>query len=96
MKHPKFRYPNRLWLIAVLLAFQLGCATQTPQEQARSVLTEAADAMGGLEALAAIENINREGQSQRSSLGQGHITTERLLVGRLSPFKQWIDFTGPR
>jgi glyoxylase-like metal-dependent hydrolase (beta-lactamase superfamily II) len=96
MKHSEFRYQSGLWLIAVLFAFQLGCASQTPQEQAQSVLTEAADAMGGLEALAAIENISREGQSQRSSLGQGNVTTERLLVGRLSPFKQLIDFTVPR
>ena len=96
MKHSKFRFLNGLWLIAVLVAFQLGCATQTPQQQAQDVLREAADAMGGLEALAAIENINREGQSQRSSLGQGHVTTERVLLGRPSPFKQWIDFTGAR
>ncbi len=51
MKHSKFRYQSGLWLFAVLLAFQLGCASTTPQEQAREVLREAADAMGGLEAL---------------------------------------------
>jgi glyoxylase-like metal-dependent hydrolase (beta-lactamase superfamily II) len=96
MKYSEFRYHNGLWLILVLFAFQLGCASQTPQEQAQAVLREAADAMGGLEALAAIQNINREGQSQRSSLGQGHVTTDRLLVGRPSPFKQLIDFTAPR
>ena len=96
MKHSEFRYQNGFWLIVVLFAFQLGCGSQTPQEQARDVLIEAADAMGGLEALASIQNISREGQSKRSSLGQGHVTTERLLVGRLSPFKQWIDFTVPR
>ncbi|MDA2934705.1 MBL fold metallo-hydrolase [Acidobacteria bacterium AH-259-D05] len=82
--------------ISFLVLFQLNCTAPTPAEQGRQVLEEAAEAMGGLEALDGIDNITREGNSQRSSLGQGHVTTDRLLVGRPSPFKQIIDFTVPR
>ncbi len=96
MKHSEFRYQNGLWLLGVLFVFQLGCASTTPQEQAQDVLREAADAMGGLEALEGIQNISREGQSQRASLGQAAVTTDRPQVGRASPFKQLIDFTVPR
>ena len=83
-------------LVPFLVLFQLNCAQPTPAEQGRQLLEQAAEAMGGLETLNAIENIHREGTSQRSSLGQGHVTSDRLLVGRASPFKQIIDFTVPR
>ncbi|MEE8349421.1 MAG: MBL fold metallo-hydrolase, partial [Acidobacteriota bacterium] len=83
-------------LLPFLVLFQLSCAQPDPAEQGRQLLEQAAEAMGGLEALSTIDNIHREGTSQRSSLGQGHVTTERLLVGRTSAFKQTIDFTVPR
>jgi glyoxylase-like metal-dependent hydrolase (beta-lactamase superfamily II) len=60
------------------------------------VLQDAAEAMGGLEALRNIENIYREGHAQRSSLGQARVTSERILVGSPSPYKRIVDFTVPR
>ena len=98
MKQLNFSLQHLSWIFLVpcLVLFQLNCAQPTPAEQGRQWLEHAAEAMGGLEALSGIENIHREGTSQRSSLGQGHVTTERLLLGRASPFKQIIDFTGPR
>ena len=98
MKKLNFRLQHLAWvfLVPFVVLFQLNCAQPTPAEQGRQLLEQAAEAMGGLEALSAIENIHREGTSQRSSLGQGHVTSERLLVGRVSPFQQFIDFTVPR
>jgi len=98
MKKLNFRLQHLAWvfLVPFVVLFQLNCAQPTPAEQGRQLLEQAAEAMGGMEALSGIENIHREGTSQRSSLGQGHVTTERLLIGRASPFKQTIDFTVPR
>ena len=98
MKQLNFRLQYLSWVLLVpfLVLFQLNCAQPSPAEQGRQLLEQAAEAMGGMETLSGIENIHREGTSQRSSLGQGHVTTERLLIGRASPFKQTIDFTVPR
>ena len=92
----KLQYLTWVLLVPFLVLFQLSCAQSTPAEQGRQLLEQSAEAMGGLASLEGIENITREGTSQRSSLGQGHVTTERLLVGRASAFKQIIDFTVPR
>jgi glyoxylase-like metal-dependent hydrolase (beta-lactamase superfamily II) len=98
MKSMNIKRPTLPWVLLVpfLILFQLSCAQPTSAEQGRELLEQAAEAMGGLETLEGIENITRVGTSQRSSLGQGHVTTERLLVGRASPFKQMIDFAGSR
>ena len=92
----KLQHAALVVLVPCLILFQLSCAQPTPAEQGRQLLEQAAEAMGGLASLEGIENITRVGTSQRSSLGQGHVTTERLLIGRASPFKQIIDFTVPR
>jgi len=86
------------FLFSVLLTvlFQLNCAPQAPEDQGRQVLEEAAEAMGGLQALQAIENITRKGTRTRNSLGQGHVTTDRLLMGSPGPYTQMLDFDGPR
>jgi len=98
MKTFNTQFQPRLSIVFISLAvlFQLNCAEPTPQEQARRVLEDAAEAMGGLEALRNIENISREGNAQRSSLGQARVTSERLLVGSPSPYRKVIDFTVPR
>ncbi|MCH8820334.1 MAG: MBL fold metallo-hydrolase [Acidobacteria bacterium] len=83
-------------LVSFLVLFQLNCAEPTPQEQARRVLEDAAEAMGGLEALRGVENITRRGNRQANSLGQARVTAERLLVGSPGPYTQIIDFTVPR
>ena len=82
MKYFDSKLLPRLSIVVVSWAVlvQLNCAEPTPQEQARRVLEDAAEAMGGLEALRNIENISREGHAQRSSLGQARVTSERLLV----------------
>ena len=92
----KLRHAALVVLVPCLILFQLSCAQPTPAEQGRQLLEQTAEAMGGLASLQGIENITRVGTSQRSSLGQGPVTTQRVLVGRVSPFKQMIDFTGPR
>ena len=78
MKYFYSKLQPRLSIVFVSLAFlfQLNCAEPTPQEQARRVLEDAAEAMGGLEALHNIENISREGNAQRSSLGQARASSE--------------------
>ena len=82
--------------VSFFVMFQLNCAEPTPQEQARRVLEDAAEAMGGLDALRGIENITRQGNRQSNSLGQARVTAERLLVGSPGPYTQIIDFTVPR
>ena len=94
--HSKLQPGLSIVFISLAVLFQLNCAEPTPQEQARRVLEDAAEAMGGLEALRNIENISREGNAQRSSLGQARVTSERLLVGSPSPYRKVIDFTVPR
>ena len=85
-----------LFSILLIVLFQLNCVPQTPEDQGRQALEEAAEAMGGLEALEAIENITRKGILTRNSLGQGQVTTDRLLMGSPGPYTQMIDFDGPR
>ena len=70
-----------LFSTLLIVLFQLNCAPLTPEDQGRQVLEEAAEAMGGLQALEAIETITRKGTRTRNSLGQGHVTTDRLLMG---------------
>ena len=49
--------------ISLMTILQLGCAAQqTSAQQGRETLEEAAQAMGGLDALRAIENITRQGR----------------------------------
>jgi glyoxylase-like metal-dependent hydrolase (beta-lactamase superfamily II) len=79
-----------------IVLFQLNCAPLTPEVQGRQVLEEAAETMGGLLALEAIETITRKGIRTRNSLGQGPVTTDRLLMGSPVPFTQMINFDGPR
>ncbi len=85
-----------LFSTLLIALFQLNCAPLTPEDQGRRVLQEAAEAMGGLQALEAIETITRKGNRTRNSLGQGHVTTDRLLMGSPGPYTQMIDFDGPR
>ncbi len=85
-----------LFSTLLIVLFQLNCAPLTPEDQGRQVLEEAAEAMGGLQALEAIETITRKGTRTRNSLGQGHVTTDRLLMGSPGPYTQMIDFDGPR
>ena len=84
-----------LFSLFLMVLFQANCA-QTPAEQGRQALEEAAQAMGGLEALHEIENISREGTTQPSSLGQARTASERLYVQPSRPYTQIIDFTVPR
>jgi len=98
MKHSKLKSQESVFVsfILLLVLFQWSCAEQTPMEQGRQVLQQAAEAMGGLEALSAVETITREGTKQRSSLGQARVASERLYVQPARPYKQIIDFTVPR
>lgn len=98
MKHSKLKSQESVFVsfILLLVLFQWSCAEQTPMEQGRQVLQQAAEAMGGLEALSAVETITREGTKQRSSLGQARVASERLYVQPTRPYKQIIDFTVPR
>jgi len=98
MKHSKLKSQKSVFVsfILLLVLFQWSCAEQTPMEQGRQVLQQAAEAMGGLEALSAVETITREGTKQRSSLGQARVASERLYVQPARPYKQIIDFTVPR
>ncbi len=79
----------------LMVLFQGNCA-QTPVEQGRQALEQAAQSMGGLESLREIENISREGTTQPSSLGQARSASERLYVQPSRAYTQIIDFTGPR
>jgi glyoxylase-like metal-dependent hydrolase (beta-lactamase superfamily II) len=85
-----------LFPILLILLLQLKCVPLTPEDQGRQVLEEVAEAMGGIQALEAIENITRRGTRTRNSLGQGHVTTDRLLMGSPGPYTQMIDFAGSR
>ena len=85
-----------LFSTMLIVLFQLNCAPLTPENQGRQVLEEAAEAMGGLQELEGIKTITRKGSRTRNSLGQGHVTTDRLLMGSPGPFTQMIDFDGPR
>ncbi len=90
---------SRYWLFVLILLTvitQLNCTSQTPAEEGRQVLEEAARAMGGLEALEAIENITRIGTRQISSFGHGRLTSEALYVQPARPYNHTIDFTTPR
>jgi glyoxylase-like metal-dependent hydrolase (beta-lactamase superfamily II) len=82
--------------VTLSMVLQFNCAPAIPAEQGREVLEEAAQAMGGLEALGAVENITRQGTTQPSSLGQARSTRERLYVQPERPYTLTIDFTVPR
>src|SRR5262245_46139473 len=64
--------------------------------QGKAALEKSVEAMGGMDALRAVKNIAREGTITRHSLGQGHQTSERLLMGQPAPTVQIIDFAGLR
>ncbi len=98
MKHHRLKLRPVILAFPILLMvlFQLQCASQSIAEEGQQVLEEAAEAMGGLQALEAIENITRQGTRQRNSLGQGRVTTERLNMRSPGPYTQIIDFTVPR
>ena len=72
------------WLFVLLILLsvvpQLTCSPATPAQQGRQILEDAAVAMGGLAALDAIENIDRQGTRQVSSIGHGRLTTEPAWV----------------
>ncbi len=97
MKYPEWNSSRFVLVFSLFLMvfFEANC-TQTPAEQGRQALEEAAQAMGGLEALREIENISREGTTQPSSLGQARTASERLYVQPSRPYTQIIDFTVPR
>lgn len=52
--------------------------------------------MGGIQELAAVQTIQRQGRIQTSLLGQGSSSAEMLLVQEPTPFVQIRDFTVPR
>ncbi len=97
MKYSKSK--SHYWLFVLILLTvitQLDCTPQTPAEKGRQVLEEAALAMGGLEALGAIDNITRIGTRQISSFGHGRLTSEALYVQPARPYNLTVDFTVPR
>ena len=88
---------HRMSALALLLSlFHSSCAQPTTEEWGRAVLEEAAEAMGGLEALEGIENITRKGSLQANSLGQAHLASEPLSIRPSRPYTQIIDFAGSR
>ena len=88
---------HRMSALALLLSlFHSNCAQPTAEERARAVLEEAAEAMGGLEALEGIENITRKGSLQANALGQAHLASESLSIRASRPYTQIIDFAGSR
>jgi len=97
MKYPEWNSSRFVLVLSLFLMvfLQANCA-QTPAEQGRKALEEAAQAMGGLEALGEIKNIRREGTTQPSPLGQARSASERLYVQPSRPYTQIIDFTVPR
>ncbi len=76
MKHSSPSFWLFVLLILLIVVPQLSCAPATPAQQGRQILEDAAEAMGGLAALNAIENIDRQGTRQVSSIGHGRLTTE--------------------
>ncbi len=80
MKHASPSFWSFVLLILFIVVPQLSCAPATPAEQGRQILEDAAEAMGGLAALDAIENIDRQGTRQVSSIGHGRLTTEPAWV----------------
>lgn len=92
----KFRYFVFLFPILFISLLLLNCGSQPATGRGPQVLEEAAEAMGGLQALASIGNITRQGTRQVSSLGHGRVTSERLYVQPARPYTQIIDFTVPR
>ena len=76
------RYP--MWACFVLLAaaLHLNCGDRIHAEQGRRVLEEAAEAMGGMETLRAIENITRQGNVKRARAGQSRLASERWRPAR--------------
>ena len=86
----KYRY-GLFVLIQLTVVTQFSCTSQTPAEEGRQVLQEAALAMGGLEALGAIDNITRIGTRQISSFGHGRLgpgffgLTHAEHLGRIMP-----------
>ncbi len=98
MRYSKWKSQRTVFLFPILLIslLQLNCGSQPATGRGQQVLEESAEAMGGLQALGAIENITRQGTRQTSSLGHGRDTSERLNVTPARPFTQIIDFTVPR
>ena len=92
----KSRHSVFLFLILFTSLLQLSCGSQTATGRGTQVLEGVAEAMGGLQVLAAIENITRQGTRQVSSLGHARVTSERLYVQPARPYAQIIDFTVPR
>lgn len=82
--------------ICLLLCGLLAVSSTELLAQGRAAIEKAAMAMGGLDALRAVHNITREGAVTRHALGQGHDTSERLLMGQPAPTVQIIDFSGSR
>lgn len=98
MRYPEWKFRHFVFLFPILFIslLQLNCGSQPATGRGPQVLEEAAEAMGGVQALAAIENITRQGTRQVSSLGHGRVTSERLYVQPARPYAQIIDFTVPR
>ncbi len=97
MKFSELKYRYGLFvLIQLTVVTQFSCTSQTPAEEGRQVLQDAALAMGGLEALGAIDNITRIGTRQISSFGHGRLTSEALYVQPARPYNHTVDFTVPR
>ncbi len=96
MKHSSHAFGLFVLLMLFIVVPQLSCAPATPAQQGRQILEDAAEAMGGLAALNAIENIDRQGTRQVSSIGHGRLTTEPAWVQPPRPYHPIIDFTVPR
>lgn len=97
MKSSELKSQYWLFLLILLTVItQFNCTPQTPAEKGRQVLEEVALAMGGLEALGAIDNITRIGTRQISSFGHGRRTSEALYVQPARPCNHTVDFTVPR
>lgn len=96
MKHSSPSFSLSVLLISLIVLSQLSCAPADPAQQGRQILEDAAEAMGGLAALDAIENISRQGTRQISSIGHGRLTSEPAWVQPARPYHHVIDFTVPR
>jgi glyoxylase-like metal-dependent hydrolase (beta-lactamase superfamily II) len=86
----------RMLFDCLLISSLTAVAAPSARGQGAAALQQAAEAMGGLNALRDVRSITRTGTVTRNSLGQGHVTSERLLMGQPTATIQVIDFSVPR
>src|SRR5688500_10763276 len=80
--------------VLTLSALLAGACTQAPPE--RAIIDEAAEALGGAEAVLAVQSLSIEGEGTNGNVGQNMTPEAEMTLFKVTGYRRTMDFANRR